>query len=134
MNTPMWVLAVGTISVAIGMLCDLCYDLARGRSQGVPGKRRRAAVVCEVAGVAARAPLGGTSRCAVERQRAPRMRQMPTGRLPGRRSARLSNWKCGATTTMTCNSWSRHSLPSSSVCTALLSANSTQYPPHARPY
>lgn len=30
-STPMWVLAVGTISVAIGMLCDLCYDLSKGR-------------------------------------------------------------------------------------------------------
>lgn len=30
-STPMWVLAVGTISMAIGMLCDLCYDLSKGR-------------------------------------------------------------------------------------------------------
>jgi len=31
MNMPMWVLLASTVGLAIGMLCDVWYDLSKGR-------------------------------------------------------------------------------------------------------
>jgi hypothetical protein len=31
MNAHMWTLAVVTLVLVVGMLCDLCYDLGKGR-------------------------------------------------------------------------------------------------------